>query len=62
MATISLEGVTIEFPIYNARARRLTGELFRRAVGGNISPMRRMSPSWRFETSVWTSPMATGSD
>ncbi|MEP7305225.1 MAG: ABC transporter ATP-binding protein [Acidobacteriota bacterium] len=36
MASISLEGVTIEFPIYNARARRLTGELFRRAVGGNI--------------------------
>jgi len=36
MATISLERVTIEFPIYNARARRLTGELFRRTVGGNI--------------------------
>ena len=36
MATISLERVTIEFPIYNARGRSLTGELFRRTVGGNI--------------------------
>jgi ABC-type polysaccharide/polyol phosphate transport system ATPase subunit len=36
MAHISLEDVTIEFPIYNARGRRLTGELFRRAVGGKI--------------------------
>jgi ABC-2 type transport system ATP-binding protein/lipopolysaccharide transport system ATP-binding protein len=36
MASISLEHVSIEFPIYNARARRLTGELFRRAVGGRI--------------------------
>jgi len=36
MATISLERVTIEFPIYNARARSLTGELFRRTVGGKI--------------------------
>jgi ABC-type polysaccharide/polyol phosphate transport system ATPase subunit len=36
MAQISLEDVTIEFPIYNARGRRLTGELFRRAVGGKI--------------------------
>jgi len=36
MATISLERVTIEFPIYNARARRLTGELFRRTIGGKI--------------------------
>jgi len=37
MAAISLHGVTVEFPIYNARARRLTGELFRRAVGGKIT-------------------------
>jgi ABC-type polysaccharide/polyol phosphate transport system ATPase subunit len=36
MAEITLRGVTVEFPIYNARARRLTGELFRRAVGGRI--------------------------
>ena len=36
MATISLDRVTIEFPIYNARARSLTGELFRRTVGGKI--------------------------
>jgi len=36
MATISLERVTLEFPIYNARGRSLTGELFRRAVGGHI--------------------------
>jgi ABC-type polysaccharide/polyol phosphate transport system ATPase subunit len=36
MATISLERVTIEFPIYNARGRSLTGELFRRTVGGKI--------------------------
>ena len=36
MATISLDRVTIEFPIYNARGRSLTGELFRRTVGGKI--------------------------
>ena len=36
MAHISLEQVTIEFPIYNARGRSLTGELFRRTVGGII--------------------------
>ena len=36
MASISLEQVTIEFPIYNARGRSLTGELFRRTVGGII--------------------------
>lgn len=36
MARISLEHVTIEFPIYNARGRSLTGELFRRTVGGII--------------------------
>ena len=36
MASISLEQVSVEFPIYNARARRLTGELIRRTVGGNI--------------------------
>jgi len=37
MPTISLQHVTIEFPIYNARTRSLTGELFRRAVGGRIT-------------------------
>ena len=36
MARISLDRVTIEFPIYNARGRSLTGELFRRTVGGAI--------------------------
>ena len=36
MASISLDRVTIEFPIYNARGRSLTGELFRRTVGGKI--------------------------
>ncbi|HEX9367766.1 MAG TPA: ABC transporter ATP-binding protein, partial [Vicinamibacterales bacterium] len=36
VATISLDRVTIEFPIYNARGRSLTGELFRRTVGGKI--------------------------
>jgi lipopolysaccharide transport system ATP-binding protein len=41
MATISLERVTIEFPIYNARRRSLTGELFRRTVGGSIKSDER---------------------
>ena len=41
MATISLERVTIEFPIYNARGRSLTGELFRRTVGGSIKSDER---------------------
>ena len=36
MASIELDQVTIEFPIYNARGRSLTGELFRRTVGGLI--------------------------
>jgi len=36
MAAISLDQVTIEFPIYNARGRSLTEELFRRTVGGSI--------------------------
>jgi ABC-type polysaccharide/polyol phosphate transport system ATPase subunit len=36
VASISLDRVTIEFPIYNARGRSLTGELFRRTVGGKI--------------------------
>src|SRR5262245_26420844 len=36
MAVISLDQVTIEFPIYNARGRSLTEELFRRTVGGMI--------------------------
>jgi homopolymeric O-antigen transport system ATP-binding protein len=36
VASIELDQVTIEFPIYNARARSLTVELFRRTVGGLI--------------------------
>ena len=36
MAHIELHQVTIEFPIYNARGRSLTVELFRRTVGGLI--------------------------
>ena len=36
MASIELDQVTIEFPIYNARGRSLTVELFRRTVGGLI--------------------------
>jgi ABC-2 type transport system ATP-binding protein/lipopolysaccharide transport system ATP-binding protein len=36
VASIELDQVTIEFPIYNARGRSLTGELFRRTVGGLI--------------------------
>jgi ABC-2 type transport system ATP-binding protein/lipopolysaccharide transport system ATP-binding protein len=36
VAAISLDRVTIEFPIYNARRRSLTVELFRRTVGGKI--------------------------
>jgi ABC-2 type transport system ATP-binding protein len=37
MAMISLDRVTVEFPIYSARGRSLKGELFRRAVGGTIA-------------------------
>ena len=40
MAAITLDRVTIEFPIYNARRRSLTGELFRRTVGGKIKSDR----------------------
>jgi ABC-2 type transport system ATP-binding protein/lipopolysaccharide transport system ATP-binding protein len=36
VASIELDQVSIEFPIYNARGRSLTGELFRRTVGGLI--------------------------
>ena len=36
MAAILLERVTVDFPIYNARGRSLTEELFRRTVGGSI--------------------------
>jgi len=36
VAHIELHQVTIEFPIYNARGRSLTVELFRRTVGGLI--------------------------
>ena len=40
MANIELDDVTIEFPIYNARGRSFTGELFRRTVGGLIESHR----------------------
>jgi len=33
MASITLDRVTVDFPIYNARKRSLKSELFRRAVG-----------------------------
>ena len=36
MASITLERVTVDFPIYNARKRSLKSELFRRTVGGHI--------------------------
>jgi ABC-2 type transport system ATP-binding protein/lipopolysaccharide transport system ATP-binding protein len=36
MASIVLDRVTVEFPIYNARKRSLKAELIRRAVGGRI--------------------------
>jgi len=36
VASIELDQVTVEFPIYNARGRSLTVELFRRTVGGLI--------------------------
>ena len=36
MASITLDRVTVDFPIYNARKRSLKSELFRRAVGGRI--------------------------
>jgi len=36
VAFISLDRVSVEFPIYNARGRSLTVELFRRTVGGKI--------------------------
>jgi ABC-type polysaccharide/polyol phosphate transport system ATPase subunit len=36
MASITLDRVTVDFPIYNARKRSLKSELFRRTVGGRI--------------------------
>jgi ABC-type polysaccharide/polyol phosphate transport system ATPase subunit len=36
MASITLDHVTVDFPIYNARKRSLKAELFRRTVGGHI--------------------------
>jgi ABC-2 type transport system ATP-binding protein/lipopolysaccharide transport system ATP-binding protein len=36
MASITLDRVTVDFPIYNARKRSLKSEIFRRAVGGKI--------------------------
>jgi len=36
MASIELERVTVDFPIYNARKRSLRAELIRRTVGGHI--------------------------
>jgi ABC-type polysaccharide/polyol phosphate transport system ATPase subunit len=36
MASIKLERVSVDFPVYNARNRSLKTEIFRRTVGGNI--------------------------
>ena len=36
MASVTLDRVTVDFPIYNARKRSLKAELFRRTVGGHI--------------------------
>lgn len=36
MASITLDRVTVDFPIYNARKRSLKSEIFRRTVGGSI--------------------------
>jgi ABC-type polysaccharide/polyol phosphate transport system ATPase subunit len=36
MASLTLDRVTVDFPIYNARKRSLKAELFRRTVGGHI--------------------------
>jgi ABC-2 type transport system ATP-binding protein/lipopolysaccharide transport system ATP-binding protein len=36
MASITLDRVTVDFPIYNARKRSLKSEIFRRTVGGRI--------------------------
>jgi ABC-type polysaccharide/polyol phosphate transport system ATPase subunit len=36
MASIKLERVTVDFPVYNARSRSLKTQIFRRTVGGNI--------------------------
>ncbi len=36
MASIILERVTVDFPIYNAKKRSLKSELIRRTVGGHI--------------------------
>jgi ABC-type polysaccharide/polyol phosphate transport system ATPase subunit len=36
MASIILDRVTVDFPIYNARKRSLKSEILRRAVGGRI--------------------------
>ena len=36
MASITLERVTVDFPIYNAKKRSLKAEIIRRTVGGHI--------------------------
>jgi len=36
MASITLDRITVDFPIYNAQGRSLKSELFRRTVGGHI--------------------------
>ena len=36
MASITLDRVTVDFPIYNAKKRSLKSELIRRTVGGHI--------------------------
>jgi ABC-type polysaccharide/polyol phosphate transport system ATPase subunit len=36
MASITLDRITVDFPIYNARKRSLKSEILRRAVGGRI--------------------------
>jgi ABC-2 type transport system ATP-binding protein/lipopolysaccharide transport system ATP-binding protein len=37
MAEITLENVTVDFPIYNARKRSLKSEIFQRTIGGHIA-------------------------
>ena len=36
MASILLDRVTVDFPIYNAKKRSLRSELIRRTAGGHI--------------------------
>ena len=41
MASIALEGVTVEFPIYSAIGRSMKGRLLRLGVGSRVSAARR---------------------